>query len=112
MRVVVIGAGSLGSAIGGTLALGGHDVTLVTRNAAHVAAIEHDGLRLDDGANVQTVDVRAATGYDDLDVADLAIVLVKSFDTHDAITSGASGDRPGDDRAHPPERGGLRGDDR
>jgi 2-dehydropantoate 2-reductase len=87
MRVVVIGAGSLGSAIGGTLALAGHDVTLVTRNVAHVAAVEDAGLRLDDGSTVRSVEVRAATTYNGLDLADLAIVLVKSFDTHDAITA-------------------------
>ena len=83
--MVVIGAGSLGSAIGGTLALDGHDVTLVTRNAEHVAAVSTGGLQLDDGAAVRTAPVRAATGYDDVGPADLAIVLVKSFDTDEAV---------------------------
>lgn len=87
MRVVVIGAGSLGSAIGGTLALDGHEVTLVTRNAAHVGAIAMSGLRLDERGAVRTAPVVATTGYDGLDVADLAIVLVKSFDTEGAVTA-------------------------
>ena len=39
VRICVIGAGSLGSAIGGTLAAAGNDVVLVTRNRAHVEAI-------------------------------------------------------------------------
>jgi 2-dehydropantoate 2-reductase len=85
MRVVVIGAGSLGSAIGGTLALADHDVALVTRDRAHVEAIARDGLRLDDGDRVLVAPVVASTVYDDLDPADLAIVLVKSFDTADAV---------------------------
>ena len=86
MRIGVVGAGSLGSAIGGTLARAGNDVTLVTRNAAHVAAIRAGGLRLDDGSGpVVTVPVGAATGYDDVGHLDLAIVLVKSFDTDGAI---------------------------
>ena len=85
MRVVVVGAGSLGSAIGGTLAVSGHDVALVTRNAAHVAAIRKHGLRLDTGLATRTVTVRANSTYDDLAIADLVIVLVKSFDTTDAI---------------------------
>ena len=85
MRVVVIGAGSLGSAIGGTLALDGHDVALVTRNVAHVAAINTDGLALDDGEQVRRVPVVADSGYDGQPPADLAIVLVKSFDTESAI---------------------------
>ena len=85
--MVVIGAGSLGSAIGGTLALAGHDVTLVTRNRAHVDAIDAGGLRLDDGRSVRAVHVGAATGYAGLAVADLAIVLAKSFDTEEAVAA-------------------------
>lgn len=85
MRVVVIGAGSLGSAIGGVLALAGHDVALVTRNRAHVESIERDGLRLDDGGERTIAPVVATSGYDRMDAVDLAIVLVKSFDTEHAV---------------------------
>jgi 2-dehydropantoate 2-reductase len=87
VRVVVVGAGSLGSAVGGTLAAAGHDVALVTRDVDHVDAIRRVGLRLDDGDTSRTVDVDAATDYGAVGVADLAIVLVKSFDTTDAITA-------------------------
>ena len=95
MKVVVVGAGSLGSAIGGTLALDGHDVLLVSRNAAHVDAIRSDGLALDDGEQVRRVAIDVDTGYDGHRPADLAIVLVKSFDTADAIRAAAPviGDR-------------------
>jgi 2-dehydropantoate 2-reductase len=90
MKVCVVGAGSLGSAIGGTLAADGNDVVLVTRNAAHVAAIETHGLRLDDGERRRNVEVKATVGplvaATDRGVAvDLVIVLVKSFDTAAAI---------------------------
>jgi 2-dehydropantoate 2-reductase len=85
VHVVIIGAGSLGSAIGGTLALGGHDVVLVTRNQAHVDAINRDGLRLDDGEVVHLSRPVADTRYLDHVTAELAIVLVKSFDTSDAV---------------------------
>ena len=87
MRVVVVGAGSLGSAIGGTLARAGHDVTLVTRNVDHVAAVREHGLRMHDGTCEEAVPVGASTTYDSLDPADLVVVLVKSFDTTDAVTS-------------------------
>ena len=83
--MVVVGAGSLGSAIGGTLAGAGHDVTLVTRDAAHVAAIRQRGLRLDDGRSTRTVAVTATTSCEGVPEADLVIVLVKSFDTADAV---------------------------
>ena len=83
----MVGAGSLGSAIGGTLARAGHDVVLVTRNRDHVAAIASGGLRLHDGRTEQVVAVRAATACAGLAPADLVIVLVKSFDTFDAVTA-------------------------
>ena len=85
MHVVIIGAGSLGSAIGGVLSLAGHDVVLVTRNRAHVDAIRRDGLRLDDGEIVHLAHPVADTEYRHHVIADLAIVLVKSFDTADAV---------------------------
>jgi 2-dehydropantoate 2-reductase len=75
----------LGSAVGGTLALAGHDVVLVTRNVAHVGAINTHGLRLDNAEQERIVSVRAATTYEGLDAVDLVIVLVKSFDTRGAI---------------------------
>ncbi len=81
----VIGAGSLGSAIGGSLAANGNDLVLVTRNRAHVDAINAGGLVMNDGEVTRSIGVCAATGYDDLPRADLAIVLVKSFDTQAAI---------------------------
>ncbi len=85
MNVCVIGAGSLGSAIGGTLAADGNDIVLVTRNRAHVDAITAGGLVLNDGETQRTVAVTASTGYDDVAPVDLAIVLVKALDTGPAI---------------------------
>ena len=40
MRIGIIGAGALGSVIGGTLAEAGNDVLLVNRNRAHVDTID------------------------------------------------------------------------
>ena len=45
-RVLVAGAGALGSVLGGLLARAGRDVTLLGR-PAHMAAIARDGLRVD-----------------------------------------------------------------
>lgn len=85
VRVVIVGAGSLGSAIGGCLAAGGHEVTLVTRDAAHVAAIRAHGLRMHDGTSERVVAVGATSSYEEVPPADVAVVLVKSFDTPTAI---------------------------
>ena len=91
MNICILGAGALGSAIGGALAEAGAAVTLVTRNAAHVAAIRHGGLRLRAGAAAgvavpeRRVAVRAQTDALALGVMDLVIVLVKSFHTREAL---------------------------
>ena len=45
MRIAVMGAGSVGGYLGGMLARGGHDVSLVVRGA-HLAAIREHGLRV------------------------------------------------------------------
>jgi ketopantoate reductase len=73
MDVVVFGAGSLGSLVGGLLA-GGHDVTLVGPDP-HVSAVRERGLRLV-GAVEMTVRPDAVT--DPPAAADLAGVCVKA----------------------------------
>jgi 2-dehydropantoate 2-reductase len=83
--VCVIGAGSLGSAVGGTLAVAGNDVVLVSRNREHVDAINAHGLVMNDGQIERSVSVRAESSYSDLQPVDLAILLVKSFDTRAAV---------------------------
>jgi 2-dehydropantoate 2-reductase len=83
----VLGAGSLGSVIGGTLASDGHDVTLVTRNVAHVEAISASGLRLWDGTTTVTARPHATTEVGRCPTPDVLIVLVKSFDTASAVES-------------------------
>lgn len=46
MRITVIGAGAIGGTAGAFLHGAGHEVTLVDRDAAHVAAIDAGGFRL------------------------------------------------------------------
>ncbi len=82
MNVVVFGAGSLGSLIGGLLARK-HDVTLVGREP-HVSAVAADGLRVS-GELEFTVEPAATTAVPER--ADLAVVTVKAHDTAEAAAS-------------------------
>jgi len=87
MDVVVFGAGSLGSLVGGLLART-HEVTLVGRDP-HVARVRADGLRVSGAVDARvrpdaTTDGTALT-------ADLAVVTVKSFDTPAAADALATG---------------------
>ncbi|MFB6128362.1 MAG: ketopantoate reductase family protein [Halorhabdus sp.] len=80
MDVVVFGAGSLGSLIGGLLARE-HAVTLVGRED-HVRAVQEDGLRMR-GKVEEVVHPRASVSVPD--AAELAVVTVKAYDTPAAV---------------------------
>lgn len=82
MRVMVFGAGALGSVVGGLLTRR-HEVVLVGREA-HVRAIEQSGLVI--GGMVEAVFVpEAATSPEGLGTFDLVIVTVKAYDTASAL---------------------------
>lgn len=83
MEVVVFGAGSLGSLLGGLLAQD-HPVTLVGREP-HIDAINRRGLRVT-GAIEAVVHPRAVTALDRAH-ADLAVVAVKAYNTPHAATA-------------------------
>ncbi|ADB62549.1 2-dehydropantoate 2-reductase [Haloterrigena turkmenica DSM 5511] len=90
MEIVVFGAGSLGSLVGGLLARE-HDVTLVAREA-HARAVRESGLTLEGEAAgfPFTVSPAATTDGTGLE-AELAVVTVKSFDTAAAADALATG---------------------
>ncbi|WP_232688313.1 ketopantoate reductase family protein [Halobacterium zhouii] len=91
MRVVVLGAGSLGSLVGGLLAMTDADVTILGRESEHVEAVRERGLRVvhPDGTD-STVDVPVATDAAAAADADLLVVCVKSYDTDEAVSGVAS----------------------
>lgn len=90
-RVVVIGAGALGSVYGAYLALAGHDVQLLAR-AAHVRAItERGGLALRAFGQECLAAVRAVAEPERLEPAEIAVLATKAPDTGAALAS-VSGD--------------------
>lgn len=88
MEIVVFGAGSLGSLIGGLLARE-HAVTLVGRDP-HVSTVCDRGLRVTGEYDVH-VNPAATTDATGLGAA-LAVVTVKSFDTLEAADALATGE--------------------
>ncbi len=79
MEICIFGAGSLGSLVGGVLARE-HEVTLVGRDP-HISAIAAGGLTIT--GEIETV-VSPSARTTVPKSADLVVVCVKSFDTHDA----------------------------
>lgn len=86
MRVVVLGAGSLGSLLAGALATADVDVTLLGRDGDHVRRVREHGLRFThpDGREEQ-IPLDVATEHAAAADADLLVVCVKSYDTGDAL---------------------------
>ncbi len=82
MRVVVMGAGAIGSLFGGRLA-DQHEVTLVGRKP-HVDAIQDHGLQLT-GHTERTLPVDATTDPREAGAADAVLLTVKAYDTQQAI---------------------------
>lgn len=80
MELLVFGAGSLGSLLGGLFARE-HEVTLIGREA-HVQQVEAEGLAIT-GMVDERVHPRAKTDVTDV-TADIALVTVKSYDTQAA----------------------------
>lgn len=88
MEILVFGAGSLGSLVGGLLSCT-HEVTLVGRDP-HVATVRTDGLGI---TGVETLKASPSATTDATGAsADLAVVTVKAYDTAEAARTLATGD--------------------
>ena len=84
MKVCVLGAGSLGSTIGGALAQAGNEVHFVGR-APHMNAINEKGLVMVTPTGEEMAHPVGHTVPDGIGAVDLVIVLCKAFDTAKTI---------------------------
>lgn len=89
MKICILGAGSLGSAIGGALAISGNEVHFVGRKA-HMEAIRENGLVMVMGSEERISRPIPHETPEGIGVCDLVIVLCKAYDTQQTIESGLS----------------------
>jgi 2-dehydropantoate 2-reductase len=82
MRIAIIGAGAIGSVIGGLLCKAGEDVTLIGRKS-HVDAVNDNGLILEGEFGKTVIQVKAAENLDFK--PDLALLTVKAQDVESSI---------------------------
>jgi 2-dehydropantoate 2-reductase len=88
-KVAVMGAGAIGSTIGGYLARAGQDVTLIDFWPAHVEAMRRDGLKVtapDEGFTVKVKALHLADVAGLREQFDAVFLAVKSYDTAWATT--------------------------
>jgi 2-dehydropantoate 2-reductase len=84
MRLGIMGAGAIGSNVGGMLARAGHDVTLIDQWPAHVEAIKANGLRLGGTWGDLVAPVKALHLYEAQGIQepfDNVFLAVKGYDT-------------------------------
>ena len=83
MRIVVLGAGGVGSVIGGYLARKGVDVVMIAR-PGHAAAVQQNGLQLTGLEHFRT-SVPSFADAKEIQAADAVIVTVKTKDMDRAL---------------------------
>ena len=103
MRIAVMGAGSVGGFLGGMLARGGHDVSLIVRGA-HLEAIRERGLRVVRDHEEFTVPCAATDNPAEVGAVELALLTTKTYQNSVAVPAMGAPGRPGDHRAVPAER--------
>ncbi len=87
MRVIILGAGALGSLYGAWFAKGGAQVQLLCR-PNHAKTIVNNGLTIRDIDGSETnIYIHATSNPSDLDDADIVVVAAKSFDIADILSS-------------------------
>jgi 2-dehydropantoate 2-reductase len=84
MRISIIGAGGIGSALAAYLARAGHSVTLVFKDKRDADSVRANGLHMTGGQSFLTkVDVIEWPAL--IPASDLAVLAVKTYDTRDAL---------------------------
>jgi 2-dehydropantoate 2-reductase len=86
VNILVMGAGAMGSAVGGFMALYGHEITLIGREK-HIAAIREKGLDINGiWGHHHVVNLSAFSSLQEIGSRqfELIIISVKSYDTEDA----------------------------
>lgn len=86
MKVVIVGAGAMGSVYGGFLAEAGNEVYFLDVFQEHVDTINRDGLWIEGTSGDRYIkNIKATSNPEEVGVVDLAIVFVKSTITDIAI---------------------------
>ncbi len=93
MRIGIIGAGAIGSVVGGMLTKAGHDVTLIDQWPEHIEAMKKVGLRLSGTCGEHVVPVKALHMHEAQGIRepfDAVFISVKSYDTEWATSMALS----------------------
>jgi 2-dehydropantoate 2-reductase len=86
MKTVVVGAGAMGTFIAARLFMSGHEVWLLEVNDKRVTKIKEKGICLEENDDINNLKFSTITSDPkEIGVADAVIIMVKAFDTEDAV---------------------------
>lgn len=85
MDIIIVGAGAMGGLVGGLLTESGMETVLYDVSSQRIDAIRQNGLVIEREGRKRSIKVNATTRPDELKTADLLCVLVKSYDTREAL---------------------------
>lgn len=87
MRIGIVGSGALGSVVGCLLIEAGMDVVMIERDQEEVHLVQEKGLLVEGVTGKRTVRPSTWANPADAGKVDLAILLVKSYDTAPAVAT-------------------------
>lgn len=85
MRIGIVGAGALGSVLGGLLFEAGADVVLIRRKREVVDHVKENGLVLDGPSGERVIRPQMVADAGEAGTVDVALVAVKAYDTAAAV---------------------------
>ena len=89
MKIVMLGAGAMGSLFGAMLSTAGtNEVWLLDIWEEHISRVTSQGLVVESGDEQRIFQLRATTNPEDIGVADLVVVFVKAYLTRDGVEFG------------------------
>jgi len=86
MKIVMMGAGAMGSLFGGLLSLAGEEVWLVGNRKDQIDAIRSAGLTFEEKGQLLIIPMNATLDVTSVGKADLVIFFVKTYDTEVAVS--------------------------
>jgi len=86
MKIVILGAGAMGSLFGAYLTFSGEEVWLVDVRREQTETIASIGLTLEEKGNLRIIRMHATTDVTSIGKADLVLFFVKTYHTEKAVT--------------------------
>ncbi len=86
MKIVIMGAGAMGSLFGGLLAFSGEEVWLVDIRKENVDLINAVGITMEREGKLQIIGATATTDPATIGKADLVVLFVKTYHTEQAVS--------------------------